>query len=77
MLTELIVTQAVDQLQETVLPYTLYRLRKRGMTKETDSDVTPQSVSYRTQKESMKEKYEVGAVHSLLELIIKVFIIIC
>lgn len=55
-LTELIVTQAVDQLQETILPYLTYKLRKRAIDKEDRSD----SLSAQMLKDSKKESYEVS-----------------
>jgi len=54
-LTELIVTQAVDQLQETVLPYLMYKWRKYGMN-------TDERLQHQIDKEAKKDPYEVSCV---------------
>lgn len=68
MLTELIVTQTVDQLQETVVPYAMYRWRKRSIPTTTASSAedseakTSQPDTYRIDKEARKDVYQVGLV---------------
>lgn len=64
MLTELIVTQAVDQLQETVVPYAMYKWRKLSISTVDHSESVSQTklASHQIDKEAKKDVYEVRIV---------------
>ncbi|XP_067948258.1 anoctamin-10-like isoform X2 [Watersipora subatra] len=74
-LTELIVTQAVDQLQETVLPYVMYKWRKRSLvtlsgTVSNSDGVQGLASVRRSEREAIKDPYE-GTFDDFLELFIQ------
>ena len=59
MLTELIVTQSVDQLQETLIPYCLYKMKVRNRKTEVETKME------KYEKEALKPEYEVSYWHEI------------